>query len=109
MNETLPLECGLASKIKGYPILRPVGKSKLKKVKTLHIEKCEVFRSKILLKQHYQTIHQDAVACMMCTLIFDDMKHMRKHLARMHSDEYRKAHITSITTHCQDFQIDIDI
>ena len=86
----LPLECVPASKMKGYPLLKPSSKSKHKQVKTIHTEKCEVckekLKTKIALKQHYQTIHPDAVACMMCTLIFSDMKHMRKYLAKMHSD-----------------------
>ena len=66
-------------------MVKPTGKLNHKHVKTIHIEKCEVckekFKSKILLRQQYQTIHPDAIACMTCTLLISDIKYMRKHLA----------------------------
>ena len=51
----------------------------------------------------------NSMCCDFCQHIFMNMKEIRKHFASEHSSEYKIADITSVTTHCQEFVIDIDI
>ena len=71
---------------------------------------CDIkLRSKSDLKEHYVMTHPNSMCCDFCQRIFMNMKKIRKPFASEHSSEYKIADITSVTTHCQEFVIDIDI
>ena len=76
-------------------------------------EKCELCQSrtssKYILKKHYVMTHPNSISCDFCQCIFIDMKHIRRHFASDHSSEYNVADITSVTTNCQEFVVDMDI
>ena len=90
--------------------------SRLKNIRTKESSKyekcvlCDIkLRSKSDLKEHYVMTHPNSMCCDFCQRIFMNMKKIRKHFASEHSSEYKIADITSVTTHCQEFVIDIDI
>ena len=53
--------------------------------------------------------HPNSMCCDFYQCIFMNMRKIRKYFASEHSSEYKIGEITSVTTPCQEFVIDIDI